>query len=197
MRDVTRALAYAHGMDVVHRDIKPDNILLSMGSATVADFGLAKAVSVARTPEDRTRSLRSTLTRAGTSIGTPAYMAPEQAAGDPDLDHRADLYSLGVVAYEMLIGAPPFQGRSPQQLLAAQLTESPPAIPARRYDVPEGFHALIMRLLEKEPARRPRNAAEVARLLDDASVISGEFATLRRARQSRLRDWMNGLFGPR
>src|SRR5437667_7522618 len=94
LRDVARALAYAHGRGVIHRDIKPDNVLLVEGSATVTDFGVAKAVSAART------EATSTLTSVGTSIGTPTYMAPEQASGDPNTDHRADIYAWGVMAYE-------------------------------------------------------------------------------------------------
>lgn len=98
-RDVARALAYAHRPGVVHRDIKPDNILLSEGTAVVTDFGIAKAISASRT-----ESSKDTLTQAGMSIGTPAYMAPEQAAGDPAIDHRADIYALGATVYELLTG---------------------------------------------------------------------------------------------
>ena len=180
LKDVTRALVYAHGRDVIHRDIKPDNILLSGGSATVTDFGVAKALSVSRQGGARIANPVTTpgnaITVAGTSIGTPMYMAPEQAAGDPNLDHRADLYALGIVAYEMLIGTPPFHGRSRQQLLAAQLTEPPPPISARRYDVPSALVRLIMKLLEKERQHRPRTAAEVARKLDDPEMVMGDAA---------------------
>jgi serine/threonine-protein kinase len=178
LKDVARALVYAHGRGIIHRDIKPDNILLSGGSATVTDFGVAKAISASREgqkPQPQTRS--GTITMVGTSIGTPAYMAPEQAAGDPNTDHRADLYALGIVGYEMLCGAPPFHGRAPQQLLAAQLTEIPSPISSRRYDVPAALASLIMRLLEKEPAKRPKTANEVARALEDPSVVSGTFVS--------------------
>jgi serine/threonine protein kinase/TolB-like protein/Tfp pilus assembly protein PilF len=176
LKDVSRALVYAHGRGIIHRDIKPDNILLSGGSATVTDFGVAKAITASREgarPQPPTRS--GTITMVGTSIGTPAYMAPEQAAGDPNTDHRADLYALGIVGYEMLVGTPPFHGRAPQQLLAAQLTEPPPPIASRRYDVPGALATLIMRLLEKDPSKRPRAAAEVARALEDPAVVSGTF----------------------
>jgi serine/threonine-protein kinase len=105
LRDVARALAYAHAHGVVHRDIKPDNVLLSGGSATVTDFGIAKAISASRSNESS-----STLTQLGTSVGTPAYMAPEQAAADPSTNHRADIYSFGCLAYELLTGQPPFAG---------------------------------------------------------------------------------------
>jgi len=177
LKDVSRALAYAHGRGVIHRDIKPDNILLSGGSATVTDFGVAKALSASREGKQQSSTRTGTITMVGTSIGTPAYMAPEQAAGDPSTDHRADLYALGIVGYEMLVGTPPFHGRAPQQLLAAQLTEAPPQIASRRYDVPQALAALIMRLLEKEPAKRPKTAAEVTRLLEDPAVVSGTFVS--------------------
>jgi len=176
LKDVSRALVYAHGRGIIHRDIKPDNILLSGGSATVTDFGVAKAITASREgqrPQQTTRT--GTITMVGTSIGTPAYMAPEQAAGDPNTDHRADLYALGIVGYEMLVGTPPFHGRAPQQLLAAQLTEPPPPIGTRRYDVPEALASLVMRLLEKDPSKRPRTANEVSRALEDPAVVSGTF----------------------
>jgi serine/threonine-protein kinase len=178
LKDVARALQYAHGRGIIHRDIKPDNILLTAGTATVTDFGVAKALSASRETARVAPGTRTgTITLVGTSIGTPAYMAPEQAAGDPSTDHRADLYALGIVGYEILVGAPPFHGRAPQQLLAAQLTEKPMPIGQRRYDVPEALAQLIMRLLEKEPANRPRTANEVVRALEDPSVVSGTFAS--------------------
>ncbi|HEY7235119.1 MAG TPA: protein kinase [Gemmatimonadaceae bacterium] len=185
LKDVARALSYAHGRGVIHRDIKPDNILLSGGAAVVTDFGVAKAISASRervTLGGRTTSggwNSGTITTAGTSLGTPMYMAPEQAAADPNTDHRADLYALGVVGYEMLVGAPPFYGRTPQALLVAQLTETPKPISSRRYDVPPALADLLMRMMEKDPAKRPRTAQEVARLLDDPSVLSGEFTSLK------------------
>ena len=186
LKDVARALAYAHGRGVIHRDIKPDNILLSGGAAMVTDFGVAKAISASR--ERVSLGGRGptsggwnsgTITSVGTSLGTPAYMAPEQAAADPNTDHRADLYALGCVGYEMLTGAPPFYGRTPQALLAAQLTEAPKPLATRRYDVPPALSDLLMRCLEKEAEKRPRTAAEVARALDDPAVMSGEFTSPR------------------
>src|SRR4051812_9007069 len=131
VRDVAKALAYAHERGVVHRDIKPDNVLLSGGTAVVTDFGIAKAISAARTG-----SGGATLTQIGTSIGTPQYMAPEQAAGDPDVDHRADIYSLGAMAYELLTGQRVFAGRTPQRLLAAHMTEPPVPVTLVRADTP-------------------------------------------------------------
>ncbi|MBX7120283.1 MAG: protein kinase [Gemmatimonadaceae bacterium] len=164
LRDVARALAYAHGHGIVHRDIKPDNVLLSAGSATVTDFGIAKAINAAR--RDEGPGFRTELTIAGTSIGTPTYMAPEQAAGDPDTDHRADIYSFGAMAYELLAGRPPFHGLTPARLLAAHLGEKPQDVRALRPDCPEPLAALVMRCLEKEPSARPQQATEIAKVLD-------------------------------
>jgi serine/threonine protein kinase len=130
VRDVTRALAYAHQRGVVHRDIKPDNVLMSGGAAVVTDFGIAKAISASRTASG------DGLTQTGTSIGTPAYMAPEQIAGDPGIDHRADVYSLGAMVYELLAGHVVFPGRTPQRMLAAHVTEVPTPIGDVRAGVP-------------------------------------------------------------
>lgn len=195
LKDVGRALQYAHGRGIIHRDIKPDNILLTAGTATVTDFGVAKALSASRESGRASGTGSGTITMVGTSIGTPAYMAPEQAAGDPSTDHRADLYALGIVGYEMLVGTPPFHGRAPQQLLAAQLTEAPQPIGQRRYDVPEALATLIMRLLEKDPANRPKTANEVVRALEDPSVVSGAFASAPDVRRDRPRRVLWALAG--
>jgi eukaryotic-like serine/threonine-protein kinase len=170
LRDVARALAFAHSHGVVHRDIKPDNVLLSQGSATVTDFGIAKAISAARAVAPG-----ATLTMAGTSIGTPAYMAPEQAAGDPNIDHRSDIYAFGAMAYEMLAGRPPFEGSSPAKLLGAHLSEKPRDVRELRGDTPESLAALVMQCLEKDPAARPQEARDLVRVLD--SVTSREATT--------------------
>ena len=171
LRDVARALAYAHAEGVVHRDIKPENILLSGGAAVVTDFGIAKAIVASRTLDggDTTG-----ITRAGISLGTPAYMAPEQALGDPGTDHRADIYAWGVVAWELLGGAHPFAGRStPQALIAAHVAESPPSLSARRPEVPEALARLVMRCLDKNPANRPASATELLAALESVTT-SGE-----------------------
>src|SRR5215203_1628145 len=152
MKDVARALAYAHERGVVHRDIKPHNILLAAGAATVTDFGVAKAITSAR----RSGAQGGTLTSAGTSLGTPLYLAPEQAAADPDIDHRADIYALGITAYEMLTGQAPFSGLAPRKLLAAHLTEAPAPVLARRPDTPAALAAMVMACLAKEPSDRPQ-----------------------------------------
>lgn len=164
LNDVARALAYAHARGVVHRDIKPDNVMLSGGAALVTDFGIAKAMSSARSdaPEN-------TLTRMGTSIGTPSYMAPEQGAGDPDTDHRADLYPFGAMAYELLTGAPPFGDRPAHAQLIAHLSETPKPVTERRGETPEPLAQLVMRCLEKDPAARPQSASDVLEALADAS----------------------------
>ncbi|HSY82433.1 MAG TPA: ADOP family duplicated permease [Gemmatimonadaceae bacterium] len=166
--DVARALSFAHERGIVHRDIKPGNILLTSDSAVVADFGVAKAT--ARATQRITRE-REHLTISGMSLGTPAYMAPEQASGDPDVDHRADLYALGVVAYEMLTGAPPFRDSSARRILAAHIAETPPPIAVRRQGIPPGLAKLVMQCLAKEPSARPRSAGDMVRTLQDPTVI--------------------------
>jgi Tol biopolymer transport system component/tRNA A-37 threonylcarbamoyl transferase component Bud32 len=196
-RDLAGALAYAHRAGVVHRDVKPENILLSGGGAVITDFGIAKAIHALREESadgDPRRS--STLTAAGTSLGTPAYMAPEQAAGDA-VDHRADLYSLGVVAYEMLAGRPPFDGRNARQLLAAHATEAAEPIERRRPTVPAGLAALVMQLLVKAPADRPQTADDVLRAIDTiASARSDAPVAATRSREGRDRGWRARLADP-
>ena len=171
VRDVARALEYSHQRAVVHRDIKPDNVLLSGGTAVVTDFGIAKAISAARTTSDS-----GSLTQLGTSIGTPAYMSPEQAAGDPSVDHRADIYSLGCMAYELLAGKTPFHGRAPARILAAHISETPESLANLRPDTPPALDQLVMRCLEKDPAVRPQSGGEIVQALD--AIHSGSTASM-------------------
>ena len=178
VRDVARALSYAHARGIVHRDIKPDNVLLSHGAAMVTDFGIAKAVSASRTMGDA-----ATLTQAGTSLGTPAYMSPEQIAGDPDVGPRADLYAWGCLAYEVLTGKPPFVRETAQRILAAHLSEAPAPIAPTRADVPVALERLVLRCLAKEPNERPASADEVLRELD-VVVTPGGMASERAAVES-------------
>jgi serine/threonine-protein kinase len=145
IREVADALQYAHDQGVIHRDIKPENILLSRGHAVVADFGIARAANAAG--DDR-------LTKTGVSIGTPAYMSPEQIAGDEELDHRADQYSLACVAYELLTGHPPFTGATGASVLARQLVDPVPSLITVRPDVPRGVADAIQQALAKSPAGR-------------------------------------------
>jgi tetratricopeptide (TPR) repeat protein/tRNA A-37 threonylcarbamoyl transferase component Bud32 len=194
LTDVADALAYAHAHEIIHRDIKPDNILLSGKHALVTDFGVSKAVSA---------SSGGSLTSLGVALGTPAYMAPEQAAADPHVDHRADLYALGVLGYEMLTGQPPFVGATPQATLAAQVTKKPEPVTANREAIPAGLNALVMRCLEKHPADRWQTGAEVLQQLEAMStpsggtaptgeplpLSSGMRAALRRAHPLRVGGW--------
>ncbi len=188
MKDVARALAYAHERGVVHRDIKPHNILLASGAATVTDFGVAKALSSAQRSGD---GRSTTLTDAGTSLGTPLYMAPEQAAADPDIDHRADIYAFGITAYEMLVGEPPFAGLGARALMTARMTLDPPHVCSVRPDVPRVLADLVMQCLERDPADRPPTAHSVLVSLDDPAMVSGAFGTATGSggRWRRARDW--------
>ena len=161
LREVASALAYAHRKGVMHRDIKPENVLISEQHAVVTDFGVAKAISAA------TQTGADDLTAVGVALGTPAYMAPEQVAGDPGTDHRADIYAFGVIAYELLAGRAPFAGRSAQALMAAHVLETPETISNRRVGVPTELAALVMRCLEKSPDNRPQSAEDILRKLDD------------------------------
>ncbi len=146
LRDVCSALAYAHERGIVHRDIKPDNVLISGRHALVADFGVARAMSDAA--GDGTA-----LTVLGTLLGTPTYMAPEQIADTPQVDHRIDIYAIGVLAFEILIGRPPFVGE-PQEVLSTHLTEAPVAVTSLRPEVPVALSDCIARCLEKRPEDR-------------------------------------------
>ncbi len=171
LRDVARALAYAHGEGVIHRDIKPDNILLSAGTAVVTDFGIAKAISASRTLDGAApASPDGTLTQVGSSIGTPAYMAPEQAVGE-SVDARADLYAWGVVAYEVLSGAHPFAGKTgTSQLIAAHIAETPKNLNDIAPPVPNAVSTIVMQCLAKAAADRPASAGAILAALDSANT---------------------------
>ena len=179
LHDVVDALAYAHARGVVHRDIKPDNILTSGMHALVTDFGVAKALSAAIPVHGGTTT--------GMAIGTPAYMAPEQLAADPAADHRVDLYAVGLLAYELLTGKGPFAGTSPQATLAAQLTQMPEP-PHRTFsDIPESLSALIMHCLEKDAGKRPATATALLAELEALPPMSGAvLAPPRRLRRTAL-----------
>ena len=166
-REVASALDYAHRHNVVHRDIKPENILLHEGQALVADFGIALAASRS---EGGTR-----MTETGMSLGTPHYMAPEQAMGEREITPKADLYALGCVVYEMLTGEPPFTGPTAQAIIARVMTEQPRPIAVQRHTVPPAVEAAVMTALEKLPADRYATAAQFG----DALAGQGPIATTR------------------
>ncbi|HYL21944.1 MAG TPA: protein kinase [Gemmatimonadales bacterium] len=165
LRDVCDALAYAHGHGIVHRDVKPDNVLLSGKHALVTDFGVAKAVA------QSTGS--SVLTSLGVALGTPAYMAPEQAAADPGTDQRADIYAVGALAYEMVTGRPPFIGPSPSSVLAQHVSTQPDPVTKYRPSTPPALAELIHHCLEKRPADRFQSANEILEQLEPMTTPSG------------------------
>jgi serine/threonine-protein kinase len=163
--EVTDALAYAHSQGLVHRDIKPENILLSGRHALVTDFGVAKAVSEA--------TGRQNLTTAGVALGTPAYMAPEQALAESNIDGRADIYALGVLGYELISGRPPFTGRTSQEVLAAHITQPAAPLCNQRPACPAELESVIMKCLEKRPSDRWQTAEELLTALEPLATASG------------------------
>jgi tetratricopeptide (TPR) repeat protein len=165
LRDVVDALAHAHAKGVVHRDIKPDNVLLSGRHALVTDFGVAKAVSEA-TGLDK-------LTKVGVALGTPTYMAPEQGIGDVHVDHRADIYAVGVLAYELLTGRPPFLGTTPQMILSAHIVDTPEPVTKYREAVPPALEQMVRKCLEKKAADRWQSAEELLLQLEALATPSG------------------------
>lgn len=189
LRDVLNALSYAHEHGVVHRDVKPDNVLLTARHAMVTDFGVAKALNAAT-------NASSSLTSVGVVVGTPAYMSPEQAAADQSTDHRTDIYSVGVMAYEMLTGRQPYSARSPQAMLAAHAIEKPEPIDKRMSSAPRAVCSLIMRALEKDPADRPQSAAEMLgdleRAMTNAAIASPRWFGSWSPYRSRSTPWFVG-----
>jgi TolB-like protein/Tfp pilus assembly protein PilF/tRNA A-37 threonylcarbamoyl transferase component Bud32 len=173
VRDICDALAYAHRQGIVHRDIKPDNVLLAGRHAMVADFGVAKAMT------ESTRDA-ATVTTIGTALGTPAYMAPEQIAADPQVDHRVDIYAVGALAFELLVGHPPFGGDA-QDVLSAHLTRLPVSVRTLRPEVPAAFSDCIMKCLEKHRGDRWQSAEELLHCLEGVNTsIAGVRTSVRR-----------------
>ncbi len=207
LRDIAEALAYAHEQGVTHRDVKPENVLLDETGAVLADFGIASAIARATGTYALVEQMRTDAQGEDAAVrtlaprGTPAYMAPEQASGETAIDHRADLYALGVIGYEVLAGAHPFRTRSPSEMLEAHLTIVPTPLHERRADIPAPLDALVMQLLEKRAADRPCSAAQVVSAIDAMSAHDATSerdgvavaATGRKPQSHRLsRRWLAG-----
>jgi serine/threonine protein kinase len=193
LRDVAKALAYAHAQGIVHRDIKPANVMLAGGSAMVIDFGIAKALTQ-HGPTEKAVDL----TQDGVAIGTPAYMAPEQVSGYRDIDHRADIYSFGAMAFEMFTGSTPFLGLTASEQRMAHLKEQPDAQALAAAQVPSHVAELIVRCLAKRPDQRPQSAAELLAALDvTTSAPAASVATTELARSRHSRGGRGRTFGDR
>jgi Tol biopolymer transport system component/tRNA A-37 threonylcarbamoyl transferase component Bud32 len=186
LREVADALAYAHAQGIVHRDIKPDNVLLSGRHVFLADFGIARALEVQATDQ--------TVTGTSAIVGTPAYISPEQASGRREIDHRADIYAFGVMAYEMLAGQPPFTGDTAAMLMAAHITATPDRLSARRSDVPPALAELVMKCLAKRPENRWQRMDDVLAALDDVSTHLRD-GTMTKERRRALRIGIAALIG--
>lgn len=171
LRELAAALSYAHAKGVIHRDIKPENILLSDGVAMISDFGVAKALDDASA--DAISSGRR-VTTVSMALGTPAYMAPEQATNSRVVDHKADLYAFACVAYEMLTGSPPFVRPSLRATMAAHIAETPTPLLQHRSDTPGALADVLMRCLDKDPLQRPHSASVVVKVLDSLAAPAPE-----------------------
>ena len=195
-REVADALNYAHANEIVHRDIKPENILLLGAHAMVADFGIARAVHAAGGER------WETLTDSGVAVGTPAYMSPEQTAGEHDLDGRSDIFSLGCVVYEMLAGVPPFTGPDGEVMIAKRFTDPAPVLRAVREEVPESVDLAVQRSLAREPEERFANALEFTEAIWDATHATGRVRrgagrSGQRAARAPTTAWTTGITGYR
>jgi tetratricopeptide (TPR) repeat protein/tRNA A-37 threonylcarbamoyl transferase component Bud32 len=184
-KEIADALGHAHSLGFVHRDIKPENILFEAGHAVVSDFGIARAVTEAS--DER-------LTDTGLAMGTPAYMSPEQGAGEPDVDGRSDIYSLACVLYEMLGGDPPYTGSTPQALLARKLTDPVPSLQVVRETVPEEIEHVVIKALAKTPSDRFPTAAKFVEALEGGERASARQAPLPQRRR-RIAGWIAGWIG--
>ncbi|MGH7649347.1 MAG: protein kinase domain-containing protein, partial [Gemmatimonadaceae bacterium] len=186
LSEIADALTHAHAQGVVHRDIKPENVMVLGRHALVMDFGVAKALTDA-TAQNR-------ITTAGVALGTPAYMAPEQATADTHLDHRVDIYALGIVGYELLTGRTPFGGGSAQQVLAAQVTQQPEPVSTHRPTVSPALQQIVMRCLAKRPADRWQSSdavlAELEKLMTPTEgVTPAETRPTAAVQRGRRRIW--------
>jgi pimeloyl-ACP methyl ester carboxylesterase len=168
LREIADALAHAHAHQIIHRDIKPENVLFTSRHAQVADFGIARAVSEA--------AAGGPITATGIVVGSPAYMAPEQASSDPMMDHRADIYAFGVLAYEVLTGMPPFTAPSAVQLVAAHMTRAPDPLGRHRPGIPEALEEVVLRCLAKRPADRFQKSDEIVARLD--ALLTGPLSEM-------------------
>jgi serine/threonine-protein kinase len=185
-REVAEALSFAHGQDVVHRDIKPENILLEGRHAMVADFGIAKAITTATSPNDSS---------GGMAVGTPYYMSPEQAAGWHSVDGRSDIYALGCVLYEMLAGEPPFSGGTRECVARRHLAAPVPDIRVVRPEVPVTVGAAIRRATAKAPADRFQTASEFAAALEPDATPENLSAGRSGGLRGMARRWTLRLLG--
>ena len=183
-REVAEALAYAHARGIIHRDIKPGNVLLQSGHALVADFGIARALG----------DEGEVLTKTGLAVGTPQYMAPEQATGEREVDGRADIYALGAVMYEMMAGEPPFTGPTARAIITRSLTEEPRSLTTSRSGFPVPVNSAVMKALAKSPSDRYANAQQMAEALDRAleGTRSGSTPVVETEGPAALQVW--GLF---